>query len=200
MQVLGSQGRSGSGGEREDRRDQIAFLRQLAVDQLKNYSGGFAGLERVTRRVDSIIGVLQNIADRSWGESLFQQWGGLEIIYAVVLADERHQLTPEEEIEVRGIVTMLLADFEDCEVPLYPEDNPEEGDVVRLRRSLPEHNRPAGSTGTVVVDYAKFSGVDAPLEYEVEFAGSDAETKVLVTLTVDDIEIVPPPRYGNPTS
>jgi hypothetical protein len=64
----------------EDRRGQIAFLRQLAVDPLKNYSGGFAGLERVTRRVDSIVGVLQNIADRSWGESLFQQWGRLEII------------------------------------------------------------------------------------------------------------------------
>lgn len=118
----------------------------------------------------------------------------------MVHADERDQLTAEEEIEVRGILTMLLADFEDYEVPLYPEDNPEEGEVVRLRRSLPEHNRPAGSTGTVVVDYAKFSGVDAPLEYEVEFAGSDVETKVLVTLTVDDVEIVSRPRYGNPAS
>jgi hypothetical protein len=118
----------------------------------------------------------------------------------VVLADERHQLTAEEEIEVRGIVTMLLADFQDYEVPLYPEDNPEKGDVVRPRRSLPEHHLPAGSTGTVVVDYAKYSGSDEPLEYEVEFAGSDAETKVLVTLTVDDIEIVSRPRYGNPAS
>lgn len=184
----------------KERRDRIAYFRQLAVDNLESYSGGFAALERVDRNLKSIIRCLEEIADPSWTNSLFQQWGELEIIYALVLDDGRLRLTQEEEMEVRGIVAGLLAEFQGYEVPLYPEDKPEEGDVVRLRRSLPEHHLPAGSQGAVVVDYAKYSGGDGPLEYEVEFADSDGTTKVLVTLSEDDVQIVSRPGYGKSSS
>jgi Domain of unknown function (DUF4926) len=177
-------------------RDRVAYLRQLAVDQLKNYNGGFAGLQHVTCGLDSIISSLQDVADPSWVKSLFRQWSELEIIYALKLDSGRHLMPLEEEMEVRDIVAGLLADFQGYEVPLDPEDKPEEGDVVRLRRSLPERHLKAGSQGVVVVDYARYSGGDAPLEYEVEFADPDNTTKVLSTLSVDDFEIVSRPRYG----
>lgn len=77
---------------------------------------------------------------------------------------------------------------------------PEEGDLVRLRRSLPERHLAAGARGVVVVDYAKYSGVDAPLEYEVEFVDSDGTTKVFATLSVDDVELVSRPGYSRSAS
>jgi hypothetical protein len=66
---------------------------------------------------------------------------------------------------------------------------PEELDVVRLLRPLPEHNLPAGSRGTVVMDYTDFDK-DLPPAYEVEFADSDGITQALVTLHEDDLEVV----------
>ncbi len=54
---------------------------------------------------------------------------------------------------MQRVVADLLAKFQGYEVSLSPEDKPEENDVVRLLRPLPERNLRAGSTGTVVVDY-----------------------------------------------
>lgn len=53
---------------------------------------------------------------------------------------------------------------------------PEELDVVRLLRPLPEHNLAAGSRGAVVMDHAKYSAEDLPPAYEVEFAVADGVT------------------------
>jgi hypothetical protein len=184
----------------KDIRDRIAYYRKLAVDSLEDYRGGFAALERVDRNLKSIIRCLEDIADPLWTSSLFKQWGELEIIYALVLDDGRLRLTQEEEAEVRGIVAGLLADLQSYDVPLYAEDKPEEGDVVRLRRSLPEHHLPAGSQGTVVVDYAKYSGGDEPFEYEVEFADSDGARTTLLTVSEGDVEIVSRPGYSKSPS
>jgi Domain of unknown function (DUF4926) len=74
---------------------------------------------------------------------------------------------------------------------------PEEYDVVRLRRSLPEHDLPAGAKGTVVIDYtkfdyAKYTGQSLRPAYEVEFADAHGVTHALVTIYEDDLEVVPP--------
>ncbi|GAB4973895.1 MULTISPECIES: DUF4926 domain-containing protein [Mycobacterium] len=67
---------------------------------------------------------------------------------------------------------------------------PQELDVVQLLRPLPEHNLPAGATGTVVIDYTTYSDRDLPPAYEVEFVNSDGTTQALVTISEDDIEVV----------
>jgi hypothetical protein len=67
---------------------------------------------------------------------------------------------------------------------------PEEYDVVRLLRPLPEHNLPAGSEGTVVMDHSKYSNKDLPPAYEVEFMDTDGVTQAVVTLYEDDLEVV----------
>jgi hypothetical protein len=70
---------------------------------------------------------------------------------------------------------------------------PEEYDVVRLLRDLPEHKLSAGSTGAVVMDYTKYSGRDLPPAYEVEFVDSDGVTQALVTVSAEDLEVVSRP-------
>ncbi|BBN50349.1 MULTISPECIES: DUF4926 domain-containing protein [Mycobacterium avium complex (MAC)] len=67
---------------------------------------------------------------------------------------------------------------------------PREYDVIRLLRPLPEHNLPAGSRGTIVVDYTKDSDSTLPSAYEVEFSDADGVTQALVTLSGDDLEVV----------
>jgi hypothetical protein len=66
---------------------------------------------------------------------------------------------------------------------------PEELDVVRLLRPLPEHNLPAGSRGTVVMDYTDFDK-DLPPAYEVEFMDSDGVTQAVITVSKNDLEVV----------
>jgi uncharacterized protein DUF4926 len=180
-----------------DHRDRIAHLRQLAVESLTSYSGGFAELERVDRDLKSIIRSLEGLADPSWTSSLIGQWGYLEATYASALAHERYRLTQEEEVDVQGVVAGLLAEFQGYEVPLNPDDKPEENDIVRLLRPLPEHNLRAGSTGTVVVDYTEYSEGALPAKYEVEFANSEDNSQTLVTVRDDDLQILSRPRYGN---
>lgn len=62
--------------------------------------------------------------------------------------------------------------------------------MIRLLRPLPEHNLPAGSRGTIVMDYAKDSDCTLPSAYEVEFSDPDGVTQALVTLSGDDLEVV----------
>jgi hypothetical protein len=98
-------------------RDRIAYLRELALDSLNHYSGGFVELERVDRDLKSIIRSLEEVADPSWTSSLLRQWGQLEIIYALVLDDGRLYLTQDEEMDVRGIVAGLLTEFRGYKLP-----------------------------------------------------------------------------------
>ena len=74
---------------------------------------------------------------------------------------------------------------------------PEELDVVRLLRDLPEHNLSAGSTGAVVMDYTKHSGGNLPAAYEVEFVDPDGTTQALVTIAEEDLEVVWRPDSGD---
>jgi len=74
---------------------------------------------------------------------------------------------------------------------------PEEYDVVRLLRDLPEHNLSAGSTGAVVMDYTKQSDGNLPPAYEVEFVDSYGATQALVTVSGDDLEVVSRPDSGS---
>jgi hypothetical protein len=180
----------------KERRDRIAYLRLLAVHSLVNYAGGFAEFRRVNRDIDSIIESLWDIADPAWTSSLFKHWTRLEIMYAARLAEDRHSLTAAEETDVRGIVGELLAELRDYQLAFAPGTRPEEGDTVRLRRSLPEQRLFAGSTGTIAVDYKKYLGGDEPHEYEVEFTSVDGATKLFATLSVDDLELVSRPGYG----
>jgi hypothetical protein len=97
----------------ESPKDRLATLRQLAIDCLSNYRGGFAELEQIDRDLKSIIRTLSDIADPSWTKSLLRQWGQLEIIYALTLADGRLHLTQEEDKDVQDIVAGLINEFRD---------------------------------------------------------------------------------------
>ncbi|ORB72856.1 hypothetical protein BST44_17190 [Mycobacterium scrofulaceum] len=66
--------------------------------------------------------------------------------------------------------------------------------MVRLLRALPEHNLAAGVRGTVVMDYPTES--NEARAYEVEFSDADGITQALVTLAVDDLEVVWRPASG----
>lgn len=187
--------------DEEDRRDRVAYLRQLAVDSLKKYAGGFAELERLDRDLKSIIWALDEVAGNpSWISSLIGQWGRLEITYASVLGRDRYRLTQEEEVDAQEAVADLLVEFQRYQLPLNPEDKPREHDVVRLLRALPEHNLPAGSKGTVVVDYTQYSDGALPAEYEVEFANSDGSAHAMFTVSGDDLEVMWRPGYGGSLS
>jgi hypothetical protein len=70
---------------------------------------------------------------------------------------------------------------------------PEEFDVVRLLRDLPEQNLSAGSTGAVVMDYTKHSDGNLSPAYEVEFVDSSGITQAVVTVSADDLEVVSRP-------
>jgi hypothetical protein len=91
--------------------DRVARLRQLAIECLNNYSGGFADLEQLDRDLKSIIRTLSDLAEPSWTKSLLRQWGQLEIIYASALADGRLDLSQDEENDVQDIVAGLITAF-----------------------------------------------------------------------------------------
>jgi hypothetical protein len=74
---------------------------------------------------------------------------------------------------------------------------PEELDVVRLLRPLVEHDLPAGSRGTVVMDYTRYSHNDLAPGYEVEFVDADGVTQAVVTVSGDDLEVVWRPDPGS---
>ncbi|WP_156766562.1 hypothetical protein [Mycobacterium sp. E2327] len=98
-------------------RDRVADLRQLALDSLNRYAGGFAELERIDRDLKSIIRSLEEVADPSWTGSLLGQWGELEIIYALALDDGRRYLTQDEEADVQGIVAELRDELQGYKLP-----------------------------------------------------------------------------------
>jgi hypothetical protein len=75
---------------------------------------------------------------------------------------------------------------------------PEEYDVVELLRPVAEHNLPAGSRGTVVMDYTKYSTESDTPAYEVEFVDTEGMTQALLTLPGGDLKVVwRPGRDGN---
>lgn len=67
---------------------------------------------------------------------------------------------------------------------------PEEYDVVRLLRPLPEFDLPAGATGAVVFDYTKDASPGLPPAYEVEFTDGQGITQAVVTVDEKDLEVV----------
>lgn len=98
-------------------KDRVDQLRQLAIRCLNSYSGGFEELEQLDRDLKSIIRTLSELADSSWTKSLLRQWGQLEIIYALVLADGRRHLNQDEENDVRDIVAGLITEFQSSSSP-----------------------------------------------------------------------------------
>lgn len=64
---------------------------------------------------------------------------------------------------------------------------PQDSDVVKLRRPLPEHDLAAGTQGTVVND-VQTQGL--PPAYLVEFADSDGITQALVHVPEDNLDVV----------
>ncbi|MCV7345369.1 DUF4926 domain-containing protein [Mycolicibacterium rhodesiae] len=64
--------------------------------------------------------------------------------------------------------------------------SPQENDVVRLLRPLPQYDLAVGAQGTVVMVY-RDPGL--PPAYKVEFADEDGVTQALVTLKDDDVEV-----------
>ncbi|CAN5371297.1 hypothetical protein BH09ACT8_BH09ACT8_05290 [soil metagenome] len=77
---------------------------------------------------------------------------------------------------------------------------PEELDIVRLLRPLPEHGLPAGAEGAVVMDYTQYPPEDAPASYEVEFTDPDGETLAVVTVRAEDLQVVNRGGKASPTA
>jgi hypothetical protein len=91
--------------------NRAALLRELAQESLTSYRGGFADLERLDRNLKSIIRTLTDLTDSPWTKSLLRQWGQLEIIYALALAEGRFDLSQDEETDVREIIAGLIKEF-----------------------------------------------------------------------------------------
>jgi hypothetical protein len=91
--------------------DRVAYLKELAVDSLTRFGGGFADLERLVGEMKSIVRSLDEVADASWTKALLKQWGQLEIVYALVLDEGRSSLSEAEEADVREIVAKFLTEF-----------------------------------------------------------------------------------------
>ena len=91
--------------------DRVAYLKQLAVDCLSRFTGGFLGLERLVGEIKSIIRSLDEVADPSWTGALRKQWGQLEIVYALALDEGRSSLTGAEEQDVQELAGKLLTQF-----------------------------------------------------------------------------------------
>ncbi|MBI3226170.1 MAG: DUF4926 domain-containing protein [Mycolicibacterium cosmeticum] len=62
--------------------------------------------------------------------------------------------------------------------------------MVRLLQPLAEHDLPAGSRGTVVMDYSKYSGGEPTTAYEVEFVAVDGTTQAIATVPGELLEVV----------
>lgn len=67
-----------------------------------------------------------------------------------------------------------------------------EYDVVRLRRALPDHSVPVGTTGAILMVY------EGGKAYEVEFCDDDGGTVAILTLEEADLERVPPDSGRRP--
>lgn len=180
--------------DEKDDRDRVAYLRQLALDSVDSYAGGFSELERVDRDLKWIIRSLEEVADSSWTGSLLGEWGSLEATYASAVAHNRSSLTEDEEAVVRESIGKLRNELEHYELPLGPAEAPREHDVVRLLRPLPKRGLQLGITGTVVEDYSAYLDGSEAAELLVEFAGADGVS--LVNVAKEDLEVVWRPGYS----
>jgi hypothetical protein len=123
--------------EQRDTCDQVADLRQRAVQALTDYRGGFAGLRRVNQDLKAIIFTLDELLDSPWTRMLIAQGGRPEIPYAMALSEQQTSLGPRDEQDIKHAVADLLAEFRRYEIPLKPDERPREYDIVRLRKPLP---------------------------------------------------------------
>jgi hypothetical protein len=179
-----------------DHRDRVANLRQLAVDSLQRYGGGFRELERVDRDLKQIVFALESIADPAWTDQLISLWGRLEITYACALNDDCVHLTSDDESDAREAVDALLTELARYEIPLRTDERPREYDVVRVLTPLPPHDFCTPPTAAVVIDYPEISGGGPPYVYEVEFVSDDGMKSLLLTVPGEDLEVVWREGYG----
>jgi hypothetical protein len=183
--------------EGKDDRDRVAYLRQLALDSLNSYAGGFSELERVDRDLKWIIRSLDGLADSSWTGSLMGAWGSLEATYASAVAQKRSSLVEDEEADVRETVAELIAEFSRYDLLLNSGETPRKFDVVRLLRPLPEHGLQNGVTGTVAEDYTEYLDGSEPAELLVEFSGLGGVAQASVNVPIEDLEVIWRPGYSD---
>lgn len=92
----------------------ITYLKGLAMHSLESYQGGLDQLESLVNDLKSIIRSIEEVADPSWTKQLMKQWGQLEILYALLLDEDRFSLTDEEESEVRVLIEALMKSTRSC--------------------------------------------------------------------------------------
>ncbi len=130
-------------------------------------------------------------------EHVFEEDHGMNFgAYSVLVTIRELNAERSEEARVARDVFEKLKSIGDYELllvfnlqTLVARCPPQEYDVVQLRRALPEHELPAGCTGTVVMDYSIHSGGVGRPAYEVEFTDAGGATKALVTVAEDDLEV-----------
>lgn len=91
--------------------DRVAYLKRLALDVLNRYHHGLEDLDQLVADMKSIIRSFEEVADPLWTKTLVKRWGELEILYALVLDEDRSGLTDDEEVDVQRIVQNFRSEF-----------------------------------------------------------------------------------------
>jgi hypothetical protein len=93
----------------------VEYLSGLAVISLESFPSGFPGVEAAVADIKSIIRSLRELergdADSDYLAAVVEEWGRLEIVYAVALHENRSTLIEDEESETEDAVANLLEIF-----------------------------------------------------------------------------------------
>ena len=87
--------------------ERVRFLVGLMDQSLSDYEAGRSDLAQLVRDVESVVDSLAEVADPGWVGELRELWGPLEIVYAVMLDEDRTSLTDDERRDVAESVTAL---------------------------------------------------------------------------------------------
>lgn len=73
----------------------------LMKARLEDFDAGRIGLQRLVWDIEALISALAEEADADWTEELRSVWWRFELVNAIVIDEDRSELTAEEEEEVR---------------------------------------------------------------------------------------------------
>lgn len=96
-----------AGGSDLPASQRVRFLAGLLEQSVSDYEAGRSDLARLVRDVESVIDSPAEVADAPWVDELRELWGGLEIVYAVMLDERRASLTDDERRDIAETVTAL---------------------------------------------------------------------------------------------
>ena len=87
--------------------ERVRFLVGLLEQAPSDYEAGRSGLARLVRDVESAVDSLAEVADAAWVGELRELWGALEIVYALMLDEDRASLADDDRRDVAGAIAAL---------------------------------------------------------------------------------------------